>query len=194
MLFDKPKIDPEKIRISGPFTVEAVPAPVVKSIYSSRVSTPDSSVARSGASFRQFQWCDEILKTEVIGKNSQKIEFSRVESFQGTHWLQAYAETKEKEPKRVAISFGPEYAPLGPTQVVQAIQEAQKLFPKPKIILFASFQFDPEAAKVIDELNSLAVTVLRAQMNSDLLTNDLHLTNDLQVHSQREYRFGLSAA
>jgi adenine-specific DNA-methyltransferase len=173
ILFDKPIIDPEKIRITGPFTVEAVPSPVVKSIHSSRSSRPDSSIARSGESFRQLQWNDEILKTGVIGKNGQKIEFSRVEPFQGTYWLHAYAETKEKEPKRVAISFGPEYAPLGQTQVVQAIEEAQKLVPQPKIVLFASFQFDPVAAKDIDELNRFGITLLKAQMNSDLLTSDL---------------------
>jgi len=35
--------------------------------------------------------------------------------------------------------------------VAQAIEEAQTLVPKPKIIVFAAFQFDPEASKDIDE-------------------------------------------
>ena len=37
----------------------------------------------------------------------------------------------------------------------------------------AAFQFDPEAAKDIDELNWPGVTTLKAQMNADLLTEDL---------------------
>ena len=42
------------------------------------------------------------------------------------------------------------------------------------MIIFAAFQFDPEAAKDIDELTSvLALTVLKAQMNTDLMTEDL---------------------
>jgi adenine-specific DNA-methyltransferase len=45
--------------------------------------------------------------------------------------------------------------------------------PKPKLIVFAAFQFDPEAAKDIDETNWPGVTLLKAQMNADLLTDDL---------------------
>ena len=54
-----------------------------------------------------------------------------------------------------------------------AIEEAQTLVPKPKKIVFAAFQFDPEAAKDIDETQWPGVTLLKAQMNADLLTEDL---------------------
>jgi adenine-specific DNA-methyltransferase len=54
-----------------------------------------------------------------------------------------------------------------------ALEEAQKLIPKPKIIVFAAFKFDPEAAKDIDELSWPGVTLLKAEMNADLLTEDL---------------------
>jgi len=53
------------------------------------------------------------------------------------------------------------------------LQEAQKLKPNPKIVVFAAFQFDPEAAKDIDETDWPGVTLLKAQMNADLLTDDL---------------------
>jgi len=58
-------------------------------------------------------------------------------------------------------------------QVELAIEEAQKLVPKPKIIVFAAFQFDPEAAKDIDETDWPGVSLLKAQMDDDLLTEDL---------------------
>jgi adenine-specific DNA-methyltransferase len=45
--------------------------------------------------------------------------------------------------------------------------------PRPKLIVFAAFQFDPEAARDIDETNWPGVTLLKAQMNADLLTDDL---------------------
>jgi adenine-specific DNA-methyltransferase len=48
-----------------------------------------------------------------------------------------------------------------------------RLVPAPKIIVFAAFQFDPEASKDIDETNWPGVTLLKAQMNADLLTDDL---------------------
>jgi adenine-specific DNA-methyltransferase len=114
--------------------------------------------------------------------------FSRVEPLPGTRWLHAEAETKPNdkgadsvreiqvtygERQRVVISFGPEYEPLEQRQVALAIEEAQTLVPKPKVIVFASFQFDPEAAKDIDETDWPGVTLLKAQMNADLLTEDL---------------------
>jgi adenine-specific DNA-methyltransferase len=78
-----------------------------------------------------------------------------------------------KERQRVVISFGPEHAPLEQRQVESALEEARKLVPRPQLIVFAAFQFDPEAAKDIDELNWPGVTTLKAQMNADLLTEDL---------------------
>ncbi len=74
---------------------------------------------------------------------------------------------------RVVVSFGPEHGPLEPRQVAQAIEEAQTLVPKPKLIVFAAFQLDPEAAKDIGETNWPGVTLLKVQMNADLLTEDL---------------------
>lgn len=173
-LYDKPLIDKTKNRVSGPFTVEAVPAPVVKQISeSSDDITVDDSLSRSGETTRQEQWRKEILATGILGRGAEKITFSRVEPMQGTEWLHADAETKEREPRRVVISFGPDYAPLEQKQVALALEEAQNLVPRPKIVLFAAFQFDPEAAKDIDEMKWGGVTVLRVQMNTDLLTEDL---------------------
>jgi len=54
-----------------------------------------------------------------------------------------------------------------------ALEEAMHLKPKPHIVLFCAFQFDEEAAKDIDETNWPGVTLLKAQMNADLLTHDL---------------------
>lgn len=188
-LYDQPFVDNSKARVSGPFTVEAVPAPVVKPLTEIEEEIPaDDSIAHSGETLRQAEWRDELLKTGIRGKKGQYIMFSRVEPLPGTHWLHAEAETKPNdkgadsvkeeraiygEPQRVVISFGPVYAPLEQRQVALAIEEAQTLVPKPRIIIFASFQFDPEAAKDIDETDWPGVTLLRAQMNADLLTEDL---------------------
>jgi adenine-specific DNA-methyltransferase len=65
------------------------------------------------------------------------------------------------------ISFGPELAPLEQRQVESALEEAHKLVPRPQLVVFAAFQFDPEAAKDIDELNWPGVTTLKAQINED---------------------------
>lgn len=173
-LYDQPHVDNSRARVTGPFTVEAVPAQAVKPLDEiEEQPVNDESVVRSGATLRQGEWRDELFRTGIRGKSGQGIQFTRVEPFGGTHWLNADAETKEDNPQRAVISFGPEHAPLEQRQVALAIEEAQLLVPKPKIIVFAAFQFDPEASKDIDETDWPGVILLKAQMNADLLTDDL---------------------
>ncbi len=256
-LYDQPEVDRSKVRVTGPFTVEAVPAPAVRPItellvQSQPVSldeqptlpgvgqlepqpklqfTQDVSVARYGETLRQRQWRDELLACGIRGKGGQRIEFARLEPLGGTRWLQCEGETIPCEPcgagvppalkseragvpparrgqragvpparrgkdagetparrgkdagetpapqapsaQRVVVSFGPEHAPLEQRQVALALDEAGQLRPAPTVLIFASFQFDPEAAKDIDETKWPGVTLLKVQMNTDLLTEDL---------------------
>ncbi len=175
-LYDKPFVDKKKTRVSGPFTVEAVPAPAVKSVDELLDTAPqpaDVSIARSGETLRQGEWRDELLRTGIRGKGGQYIRFIRLEPLPGCRHIHADGETKDNITQRIVISFGPEHAPLEQRQVAQAIEEVQMLVPKPKLIVFSAFQFDPEAAKDIDETNWPGVTLLKAQMNADLLTEDL---------------------
>jgi adenine-specific DNA-methyltransferase len=178
-LYDQPYVDKKRVRVTGPFTVEAVPAPTVRSLEDIEADKPtmpaDASVARKGATLRHSEWRDELLKTGIRGKGGQMIHFSRVEPLGGTRWLHADAETKGAKPERVVISFGPEHGLLEQRQVELAWEEARTLIPKPAIIVFAAFEFDPEAAKDIDELTKekTGMTFLTAKMNADLLTEDL---------------------
>lgn len=175
-LHDKPIPDISKSRVTGPFTVEAVPAPVAKSfeeIESDTSIDADNSISRTGETLRQNNWIDELLKSGVRGKSGGQISFTRMESLSGTRFLQAHGETKEDNPKRVVVCFGPEHAPLEQRMVELAIEEARTLKPKPEIILFCAFHFDSEARKDIEETNWPGITLLEAQMNADLLTDDL---------------------
>ncbi|MGE5558560.1 MAG: site-specific DNA-methyltransferase [Bacillota bacterium] len=192
-LYDQPYIDNRRLRVTGPFTVEAVPAPIAKSLEDYENDTTqegDLSITRKGETLRQNEWRDELLRSGVRAKGGKLIEFTRVEPLSGTRYLQAEAETKielpnkdlfNKEaqinidnlPKRVLICFGPEHAPLEQRIVELTLEEAMHLKPKPDMILFCAFQFDEEAAKDIDEINWPGVTLLKAQMNADLFTDDL---------------------
>ncbi|MDR1106894.1 MAG: hypothetical protein LBL44_11105 [Treponema sp.] len=57
--------------------------------------------------------------------------------------------------------------------VNQALNEAEKIRPKPAYIIFAAFQFDPAAANLIEDTKWPGVTLLKVQMNPDLMTADL---------------------
>lgn len=173
-LYDKPELAKDKLRVTGPFTVEAVPFPTVLSLdessaYHSAHIEADAAVARSGATSRQHTWRDELLKTGIRGKGGQMLRFAELEVLPGAVCLHASGHLDSGE--RVVVSFGPEHGALEQRQVEQALKEAGELFPLPKMIVFCAFTFDPEAAKDIDALKG--ITALKAQMNTDLLTDDL---------------------
>jgi adenine-specific DNA-methyltransferase len=180
-LYDQPTVSKDKLRITGPFTVEAVPFPSVLALDESRpAAEADSSIARSGESARQHGWRDELLKTGIRGKNGQMLKFADLEALPGLRYLHCtgtIAESSgsgspaERGGERVVVSFGPEHAALEQRQVEMAMREAGELFPRPKMIVFCAFTFDPEAAKDIDQTKG--VVALKAQMNTDLLTEDL---------------------
>ena len=237
-LYDQPRVDRTKIRVSGPFTVEAVPAPVVKGLddvvgnvdvgmteggagmtgseipayagmtegdvgvtgseipaYAGMteggagVTEGGAGMTGSGETVRQGEWMDELLRTGIRGKSGQYIRFARLEplpGMPGLRFIHGDGETLPNDdgpastPKgaaassqRVVVSFGPEHAPMEQRQVALAVEEAYSLVPKPGIVVFAAFQFDPEAAKDIDVMYWPGVAILKAQMNPDLLTEDL---------------------
>jgi len=186
-LYDRPLPDKSKARVTGPFTVEAVPAPYAPppaAPVGETVDTPpaaDASIAREGETLRQAEWRSELLRTGVRGRGGQKLRFIRVEPMPGARWLHAEAEIAsgaeagDLAGRRVAVCFGPEHAPLEQRLVEMAWEEARALSPKPGVLLFCAFQFDPEAQKDIDQMDAgrAGMLFLRAEMNDDMHTQDL---------------------
>jgi adenine-specific DNA-methyltransferase len=169
-LYDQPEPSRTKLRITGPFTVEAVPFATVLSLdEAQQPQDANVAIARSGESARQHTWRDELLKTGIRGKGGQMLRFSSLETLPGTVCLHATGTLDSGE--RVVVSFGPAHALLEQRQAEHALREAGELFPLPKMIVFCAFDFDPEAAKDIDAMKG--IIALRAKMNSDLLTEDL---------------------
>ena len=111
----------------------------------------------------------ELLQSGVRGKGGHQLQFSSVEPLQGPKWLHADGITTDKQVSRVVFSFGPQYHPLDQTQVELAIEEARNLIPKPNIVIFPLFDLILKA-KDIDEISWPGYTILKAQMNTDLLT------------------------
>lgn len=170
-LYDQPTVSKDKLRITGPFTVEAVPFPTVLSLDETQpAQEADAAIARSGESQRQHSWRDELLKSGIRGKGGQMLKFAELEALPDTKYLHCTGHVTDTG-ERVVVSFGPEHAALEQRQVELAMREAGDLFPRPKMIVFCAFTFDPEAAKDIDATKG--ITALKVQMNTDLLTEDL---------------------
>ena len=167
-LYDQPEVDKKRVRVSGPFTVESLPAPVVKPI--DDVGEPD--VAET-LTTKQEEWRGELLSTGILGKNGNRLDFARVEPLTGAKYFQAEAETKEAAPKRAIVCFGSETKVMDVRYIDAALEEAGNMYPKPGYIIFAAFQFGPEAGQLVDNAMLPGVTVLKVQMNTDLMTEDL---------------------
>ncbi len=178
-LYDQPVVESGKVRVSGPFTVEAVPSLRTKPFdgTEAKIRLSGTELARSGFTSYLYQWIDELKATGIRATGGKFITFGRIEPSSGTKYLHALAEmlTEQGEMQRAVISFGPDYGPIEQRQVEEAVKEAKKLKDKPEFIIFAAFHFDPEAAKDIDQINNSnsEFTLLKAQMSVDLLTHDL---------------------
>ncbi|MCG7201489.1 site-specific DNA-methyltransferase [Marinobacter pelagius] len=171
VLYDQPEISREKLRITGPFTVEAVPFATVLGLdEAEQPKEADVAVARSGATSRKNQWQQELISAGIRGKGGQHIKLQDLETLPGAHYIHAVGTIAESG-DRVAVSFGPEHAALEQRQVEIAMREAGELFPLPKMLVFCAFNFDPEAAKDIGNIKG--IQALKVQMNTDLLTEDL---------------------
>lgn len=171
-LYDQPQVDKSKVRVTGPFTVEAVPCLRVKPL-TGKDEPPvmEDTASRTGAAVSYAQWMDEMRASGIRGIKGQTITFTRLEPLFGTQWLQAEGETSDG--KRTVICFGPDFGPLEQRQVEMALKEARSLEHRPEIVVFAAFQFDPEAGKDIDIIEWKGVQILKAQMSADLFTSDL---------------------
>ena len=165
ILYDKPVINKRKVRVTGAFTVEALPAPVVFSV-DEAADLPDYN--DEGA--KQSDWREQMLSTGIIGRNGERMNFTRIDSLPGAKWLSAEAWTDDD--KRVFISFANESSLMDTRRVYGAFTEAAPL--PYDAIIFAAFQFDPEASQMISTIaRTHEVKLLSAQMNPDLMTEDL---------------------
>ncbi|MDP8259546.1 MAG: site-specific DNA-methyltransferase [Candidatus Gygaella obscura] len=176
-LYDQPVVEKNKVRVTGPFTVEAVPSLRVKPFDGNelKVEVTSEQLARTGETGKQTEWRDELKTTGIRATGGKVIQFSRLEPMVATRFLHAEGEILDSggENKRAYISFGSDFGPLEQRQVEEAIKEARSLKNKPHFVIFAAFHFDPEAAKDVDQINWPGVKILKAQMSVDLLTKDL---------------------
>ena len=164
ILYDQPHIDRNKLRVSGPFTVEAVPAV--------KVETLSGEILNGSEGHAKQDWLFYLKDQGIRGKKglSKDIQFTRLELMNDTKYIFAEGQTKA-DGKRAIVCFGSEFAPLEQRQIEEGLKEAKPF--QPDIVIFCAFQFDPEAGKDVDELDLKWTKVLKVQMNSDLFTKDL---------------------
>lgn len=161
VLYDQPIKNNKKARVTGPFTVEAVPSHMVQGLGENK-----------NISFK-YEWLEQVKKSGIKGKKglATDMDFAKLEKISGFKYLHAEGETKN--PRKVIISFGPEHSPLDKRHIELALKEIEDKKEKPDILVFAAFHFDPTASRLIDEYESSSFRAIQVQMNMDLQNSDL---------------------
>lgn len=173
-LYDQPIIIKNKVRVTGPFTVEAVPGVRTKPIEGNLPDVSDKTNPTNPISEKLNDYLDSIRTSGIRSYNNEGITFNSVEVAEGFAEIHAFGNIDSNgEYKKCAIVFGPDYAPLEQTQVERTMDEIRSMSEKPNIVVFCSYAFDPEASKDIDNIKIPGLQILKAQMNTDLLTKDL---------------------
>lgn len=173
-LYDQPQVKRGVVRVSGPFTVEAIPTPVAEDPTQARPPEPDEVVGRADTHGQEhIEQMIQLLRLQggILFPGGKRLELREIRPV-SLGVLHAAAETEQQEQTtRVAISFGPPYGPITATQVSEATSTA--LMNGYPILVFAGFSFDPEAQALIERIPVENVQRHFATISPDVLVGDL---------------------
>jgi adenine-specific DNA-methyltransferase len=174
LLYDRPYPDPDRVRVSGPFTVESLSphriAATDETELAEGLDAAEGRRRRAGAPQVDFsQIVIDYLKSAGIHQSdkSGKIDFDSVTPWPG-QWIGAEARFQERdEMRRAAILIGPEYGTVSRPDLTAAAREANEAgF---DMLIACAFNFDAHSSE-LDRLGPLRI--LKARMNPDLHMSD----------------------
>ena len=170
-LYDQPYEDKNRIRVSGPFTVESLSPDRIVSTDEERPASELIGQKQPGRADFATMILDNLRKAGVQNTfKNERLKFDRLEPHAGA-WIHATGEYTNGDGKtrRVAVTIGPEYGTVTPQQVKEAAKEAVSGIGF-DILIVCGFAFDPHVSEEAKRYGKL--TVLPARMNPDLLIGD----------------------
>ena len=176
VLYDRPKVVRGVVRVSGPFTVEAIPVPAVEDPAQATIPQFEAEEARACVSDRGGDYLTtmiNLLKQQggILFPGGKKLELANIRPLR-LGYLHAEAEARQNgNVLRVAISFGPQHGPVIAHQVQEAIPTAK--MNGYQVLIFAGFAFDPEAQALIQKAPVAGLQVHFANIAPDVLVGDL---------------------
>ena len=181
-LVDQPEVDRKRVRVSGPFTVEAVQPPEESLDVDSPIGgEPDEPLDTYHAetdgqdAINAEAYVDQMIRLlrsdGVRFPNNQTLKFATLDPLDGDI-LHAEGEWENDETeRRVAVVFGPQHGPVTAMQVEQCLRAAYRFGYDD--LVFAGFSFDGAAqATIQDDLNP-NVRIHIAHINPDIAMGDL---------------------
>ena len=181
-LVDQPVIDRKRIRVSGPFTVEAVQPPeesldVDSPIAGEPEEVPDTFDAETDGNnaVNAEAYLDQMIRLlrndGVQFPNNQTLKFATLDPFEGDY-LHAEGNWEDSDADRnVAVVFGPQHGPVTVMQVEECLPIASRRGYTE--LVFAGFSFDGAAQAIIQEDPNPRVRIHIAHINPDVAMGDL---------------------
>ncbi|RLG29435.1 site-specific DNA-methyltransferase [Methanosarcinales archaeon] len=169
ILYDQPEVDQKTVRVSGPFTVEAIPPPIYE---------PETPIGGApGFEAEQYEGdshiaalIDLLRKDGVTFHDNKKLILATLTPRTGGV-LHAEGEAKNgEEEKRYAFSFGPLHGPVSVRQVEDGLREAHR--GGYNVIIFCGFAFDPEAQAAIEASPHPRVKAMLSHIRPDVIMTD----------------------
>lgn len=172
-LYDKPLVDREKLRVSGPFTVEAIPASSTIDSSGPREESVDEIRSHPEAAADHVANMIELLRAEgVTFAGGKVLHIGNLRPISSSGFLHAEGETSQEGGNaRIAISFGPRFGPVGTRQVDEAMRSAYRM--GCDLLIFAGFAFEPEAQTMITKNPLPKLSVHFANISPDVIVGDL---------------------
>jgi len=174
-LYDKPIIEHDKVRVSGPFTVEAIPVPSMEDPSLHTILEPTKSGEGLTANIAEdyvSTMIDLIRKDGVTFPGSKYMALDNVRPIGSAGFIHAEAQIRQNDDiGRVAVSFGPRYGPVTARQVEEAVRSAYMMgF---NVLVLAGFSFDPEASATIQKNPHPNLQIHMASIRPDVEMSDL---------------------
>ena len=183
-LVDQPEVVRGVVRVSGPFTVEAV-QPAEESLDATEVDDDDATLETFGDDVginmadtaNAEAYLDRMIrllhKDGVRFPENKSNRFARLESLREGNVLHAEGEWANGDGvrRRVAVAFGPQYGPVTAKQVDECLRAANRRGYDDLVI--AGFSFDGAAQAEIQADPNPEVRCHMAHINPDVNMGDL---------------------
>jgi adenine-specific DNA-methyltransferase len=191
-LYDRPKVVRGVVRVTGPFTVEAIPVPAVEdptqapipqsedSVGAGSRASPDAGQPQGDAPTTEpgrindrggdyLTMMINLLKKQgsILFPRGKRLELANIQPL-NLGYLHAEAEGAQNgKSKRVVVSFGPQYGPVTASQTDEAIRIARRA--GYDILILAGFSIEASAQAMVQEAQIPGLDVHFANVAPDVL-------------------------
>jgi adenine-specific DNA-methyltransferase len=169
VLFDRPVADAARVRVAGPFTVEALSRYAVNPSQENVPTEPDDAQATEPQD-HVITLLDALSKQGIPRRGGAAAKVQRVEPLANAGALHAEGLYEDADgEKSFAASLGPRFGPVTVQQIDEALTDAYGY----DLVVFAGFAATAEAQQYVADGRRGRFNVALLEVNPDLLVGDL---------------------